>query len=133
VAARPNLLFRLFPHHVHAEHVVAFPGELPRSLGAMTAVWDRGPIHDQSGLVRAWRAKHPTVVTEKWPAYAPALNPDEGVGGWTQYGRRANLAAENTDELWDHVREELVTAKHSPELLRGFLRQTELPDLALAV
>ena len=53
--------------------------------------------------------------------------------GWTKYGRRANLAANDTDELWDHVVEELVTAKHSPDLLHGFIRQTELPGLSLAV
>ena len=132
VNGRPNLFFRLFPHHVHAEQVVPFLAELHRSLGSITVAWDRGPIHDKSGLVRAWLAKHPKVVTEKLPAYAPTLNPDEGVWGWAKYGRLANLAAENTDILWDHVMEELVTAKHSPDLLRGFLRQTELPGLTLA-
>jgi len=54
------------------------------------------------------------------------------VWGGTKYGRLANLAAHDTDELWDHVIDELVTAKHSPDLLRGFLRQTKLPGLALA-
>jgi len=58
-------------------------------------------------------------------------DPDEGVWEWAKYGRLANLA-ENTDVLWDHVIEELVTAKHSPDLLDGFLRRTKLPDLALA-
>ena len=132
VTGRPNLFFRIFPHHVHAEQVVAFLAELHRSPGALTVVWDRGPIHDKAKLVKAWLAKHPGMKTEKLPAYAPALNPDEGVWGWTKYGRLANLAAENTDVLWDHVVEELVTAKHSPDLLRGFLRQTKLPGLALA-
>lgn len=71
-------------------------------------------------------------MTEKFPAYAPTLDPDEGVWGWTKSGRLANLAAHDTDELWDHVIDELVTAKHSPDLLRGFVRQTKLPGLALA-
>jgi hypothetical protein len=34
--------------------------------------------------------------------------------------------------LWDWVVEELVTVKHRPDLLRGFLRQTELPGVSLA-
>ena len=132
VTGRPNLFFRIFPHHVHAEQVVAFLAELHRRLGRLTVVWDRGPIHDKAKLVKAWLAKHPEVVTEKLPAYAPTLNPDEGVWGWAKYGRLANLAAENTDVPWDHVIDELVAAKHSPDLLRGFLRQTELPGLSLA-
>jgi transposase len=129
---RPNLFFRIFPHHIYAEQVVPFLAELHRRLGPITVVWDRGPIHDKAKLVKAWLAKHPGVVTEKFPAYAPTLNPDEGVWGWTKYGRLANLAAEDTDVLWDHLIEELVTAKHSPDLLHGFLRQTELPGLSLA-
>ena len=132
VTGRPNLFFRIFPHHIRAEQVVAFLAELRRRLGSLTVVWDRGPIHDRAELVRAWLAKHPDVVTEKLPAYAPTLNPDEGVWGWAKYGRLANLAAEDTDTLWDHLIEELVTAKHSPDLLHGFLRQAELPGLVLA-
>ena len=132
VTGRPNLFFRLFPHHVRAEQAVPFPAELHRRLGPLTAVWDRGPIHDRAKFVKAWLATHPGVVTEKFPAYAPTLNPDGCVWGWAESGRLANLAAENTDVLWDHVIEELVTAKHTLDLLHGFLRQTKLPGLALA-
>jgi transposase len=132
VAARPNLFFEVFDHTVHAEQVVAFLADLHRRLGPVTVVWDRGAIHDKSGLVRAWLAGHPGVVTEKFPGYAPDLNPDEGVWGWTKYGRLSNLAADDTDELWDHVIEELITVKFSPRLLRGFIRETRLPGLYMA-
>ena len=132
VAARPNLYFEVYPHHIRGEHVVAFLDDLHRRLGALTVVWDRGPIHDKAKVVRDWLARHPGVVTEKFPAYAPDLNPDEGVWGWTKYGRLANLAANDTDELWDHMIDELVTVKHEPDLLRGFIRQTGLPGVSLA-
>lgn len=129
VAARPNLYFEVFDHTVHAEQVVAFLAELHRRLGSLTVVWDRGAIHDKSGLVRAWLADHPGVVTEKFPGYAPDLNPDEGVWGWTKYGRLSNLAANDREELWDHVVEELITLKFSPDLMKAFLRETRLPGL----
>ena len=132
VAARPNLFFEVFDHTVHAEQVVAFLADLHRRLETLTVVWDRGAIHDKSGLVRAWLADHPGVVTEKFPSYAPELNPDEGVWGWTKYGRLANLAANDTDELWDHVIDELITLKFSPHLLKAFIRQTRLPGASLA-
>lgn len=132
VAARPNLFFEVFDHTVHAEQVVAFLADLHRRLGPVTVVWDRGAIHDKSGLVRAWLAKHPGVVTEKFPGYSPDLNPDEGVWGWTKYGRLANLAANDTDELWDHVIDELITVKFSPRLLKAFIRETRLPGLSMA-
>src|SRR3954451_18257180 len=47
-AARPNLFFDVYPHHVRGEQVVAFLADLHRRLGPLTVVWDRGPIHDKA-------------------------------------------------------------------------------------
>jgi transposase len=131
-AGRPGLYFDLLDHNAHGEDVVEFLAELRRRLGRLTVVWDRNQIHSKSRAVKAWLATHPGVVAEDFPGYVPDLNPDEGVWGWTKYGRLANLAAGDKDELWDHVVDELITVKHRPDLLRGFIRQTELPGLSLA-
>jgi transposase len=132
VAGRPGLYFDLLDHNVHGEDVVAFLKELHSRLGPLTVVWDRNQIHSKSKAVKAWLAGHPDVVAEDFPGYVPDLNPDEGVWGWTKYGRLANLAASDKDELWDRVVDELVEVKFRPDLLRGFVRQTGLPGVALA-
>jgi hypothetical protein len=132
VVGRPGLYFDLLDHNVHGEDVVTFLAELHRRLGPLTVVWDRNQIHSRAKVVRAWLAKHPGVVAEDFPGYVPDLNPDEGVWGWTKYGRLANLAAHDKDELWDRVVDELVEVKFRPDLLRGFIRQSELPGLSLA-
>lgn len=132
VAGRPGLYFDLFDHNVHGEDVVGFLTELHRRVGPVTVVWDRNNIHSKSKALKAWLAKHPDVVAEDFPGYVPDLNPDEGVWGWTKYGRLANLAANDKDELWDHVVDELVEVKFRPDLLRGFIRQTGLPGVSLA-
>ena len=72
------------------------------------------------------------MVTEKFPGYAPDLNPDEGVWGWAKYGRLANLVADDTDQLWDHVLDELITVKYSSHLVMGFIRKTRLPGVSMA-
>jgi glycosylphosphatidylinositol transamidase (GPIT) subunit GPI8 len=95
-------------------------------------VWDRNNIHSKSKVVKAWLAKHPDVVAEDFPGYVPDLNPDEGVWSWTKYGRLANLAANDKDELWNHVVDELVEVKFRPDLLQGFVRQAGLPGVSLA-
>jgi hypothetical protein len=95
-------------------------------------VWDRNQIHSKAKVVKAWLAKHPGVVAEDFPGYVPDLNPDEGVWGWAKYGRLADLAARDKDELWDRVVEELVEVKFRSDLLRGFIRQTGLPGVTLA-
>jgi transposase len=129
VVGRPGLYFDLLAHHVHGEDVVAFVAELHRRLGPLTLIWDRNQIHSKARVVKAWLAKHADVVAEDFPGYVPDLNPDEGVWGWTKYGRLANLAANDKEELWDHVVEELITLKHRPDLLQGFINETGLPGL----
>jgi transposase len=126
-AHRLNLYFQILAHNVHGEDVVAFLRQLKRMLsGPLMVLWDRGSVHRKSGVVRAFLAKHPDIVTEDLPAYAPELNPDELVWSWSKYGRLANLAADNTDELAESVIDELIYLKQHPELLASFVDKTEL-------
>lgn len=127
-ANRLNLYFRLLPYNVDAEEVVSFLRELKNSIGGpLTVIWDRGRVHRKSLLVRAFLAEHPEIVAEDLPAYAPELNPDELVWGWSKYGRLANLAAENTDQLAELVIDELLYLKDNKHLLASFVEKTELP------
>ena len=132
-AGRPGLYFQLLPANqtVHAEDVVAFLKDLRRQLrGPFTVVWDRHGIHSKSKKVQAYLAAHPEVVVEDFPAYAPELNPDEYVWGWTKYGRLSNLAAWDTQELWDHIVEALIDLKCQPQLLQAFVRNARIPVAA---
>src|SRR4051794_8917799 len=131
-AGRPGLYFDLLDHNIRGPDVVAFLADVHRRLGPLTVVWDRNQIHSKARVVKAWLADHPGVVAEDFPGYVPDLNPDEGVWGWTKYGRLSNLAAENKEVLWDHVVEELIEVKHRPDLLKAFIRQTKLPGLLRA-
>jgi transposase len=83
-------------------------------------------VHSKSGVVRAYLAEHPEIVTEDLPSYAPDLNPDELVWSWSKYGRLANLAADDTDELAEQVIDELIYLKQHPKLLASFVGKTEL-------
>jgi hypothetical protein len=112
--------------------VVGFLADVRRRVGPVTVVWDRNQIHSKSKVVRSWLAKHPEVVAEDFPGYVPDLNPDEGVWGWTKYGRLANATPHDKRELHDQVVEQLTTAKRRPGLLRGFIRQTGLPGVSRA-
>ncbi len=127
---RLNLYFELLPKNanVHGADVVAFLRRLRQALpGPITVLWDRNQVHSRSKVVRAYLAKHPGVVVEDFPGYAPELNPDEHVWGRTKYGRRANLAADDAQELWGHVVGELIDLKLRPDLLDGFIRKSGLP------
>jgi transposase len=127
---RLNLQFDLLPDNTnaHGEDIVAYLRRLKALLGGpMTILWDGSRIHDRSRLVRAFLAQHPEIVTERLPAYAPEMNPDELVWAWTKYGRLGNLAAQHTDWLRDYIITELTHVKQHPELMESFIEKTNLP------
>jgi transposase len=127
---RLGLYFHLLPddENVHGEDTVAFLRQLRRHIpGEMTILWDRGNVHDRSKVVRTYLAKHPGVVTEPLPSYAPETNPDEGVWGHTKYGRLANFTPEDTVELRAVLVEEFGRLHRRPELLAAFIRHAEVP------
>jgi transposase len=127
---RCNLSFRLLPDNAnaHGEDTVAFLAQLrDRIKGPMTVLWDRSKIHVRSGVVKAYLARHPEIVTEDFPGYAPDANPDEGVWGWTKYHRMASFAPGDTDELRVRLWGELSALRGRPDLLASFIRHAGIP------
>jgi transposase len=125
-----NLYFDLLPDNtnVHGEDVVDYLRRLKAQLGGpLTILWDGSRVHDRSNVVQAFLAEHPEIHTERLPAYAPELNPDELVWAWTKYGRLGNLAAQNTDWLREYIINELSYVRQHPELLASFIEKSNLP------
>jgi len=131
--ARLNFYFTLLPDNTNAtaEHTVDFLRQLKSQLGGpFTVIWDGSKIHSRARLVKEYLAKHPEIVAETLPSYAPELNPDEGVWGWTKYGKLANLAAANTRELRSRIEGEFAVLRATPELLNSFIKEADLCSAA---
>jgi transposase len=127
---RLGLDFRLLPDdtNAHGEDTVAFLAQLRGRLGgSVTILWDRSRIHQRSGVVKEYLAKHPEIVTEEFPGYAPDANPDEGVWGWAKYHRMPNFAPENLDELRSRLATELSSLSQRRDLLASFIRHAKIP------
>jgi len=126
-----NLYFDLLPDNtnVRGEDVVEYLRRLRSQLGGgpLTILWDGGRVHDRSKAVQAFLAQHLEIKTERIPAYAPELNPDELVWAWTKYSRLGNLAAANADWLRDYLITEFTYVREHPELLASFIEKTNLP------
>ena len=130
VRRRPNLDFRLLPDNTnaHGEDTVRFLAQLRSRLGGpLTILWDQSRIHQRSAVVKAYLAKHPEIVTEDFPGYAPEANPDEGVWGYTKYHRLPNYAPEDTKELRVRLWGELSALRGRPDLLASFIRHAGIP------
>jgi transposase len=125
----PDLYFQLLPtnQNVTAAQVVAFLRELHDSLPRFTVIWDGNRIHSKARRVKEFLAANPTVVAEDFPGYMPDLNPDEGVWGYTKYGRLPNFAPANAQELRARIDAELRELKRQAYSLYSFIEQTNLP------
>ncbi len=125
----PGLYFELLPtnQNVNAEHVVAFLRQLHESLPRFTVIWDQNQIHGKSRLVKAFLAANPSIRAEDFPGYVPDLNPDEGVWGYTKYGRLSNFAPTNAQALREKVEAELQQLKRQAYCMYEFIENTNLP------
>ncbi len=76
--------------------------------------------------MREFIAAHPDWLTVvRLPAYAPELNPAEGVWANVKNGL-GNLAAHGVDSLAAIVKNRLKRIQYRPELIDGFLGQAGL-------
>jgi transposase len=130
VRQRLGLCFRLLPTNGNATaaDVVAFLRLLQATRGGpLTVLWDRHGIHRKARVVQAYLAKHPEIVAEDFPSYAPELNPDEQVWNWTKNGPLSNRPADDTDELFDQLIDSLTELRQRPDLLAAFVDHSGLP------
>lgn len=93
--------------------------------GPLIVLWDGGGIHRGPAL-RALLARHPRLHVERFPAYAPELNPDEQV--WNHFKRHlANGAPLTRDALLADLTHLAATTRYEPGRLRSFVQASALP------
>ena len=119
---RLGLYFQIYPWNVTAVEMVQYFTELLRHLrGEVIVLLDGGSIHRDRKVV-AFCSKHRRLHLERFPAYAPELNPEEYV--WAQTKRKvSNTCPENRDDLLDLVVDALCDIQQSQRLLEACLAQ----------
>jgi putative transposase len=96
--------------------------------GPIVLVWDNLPTHT-SRAMRQLIAARSWLTVFQLPAYAPELNPVEGV--WSSLKRSlANLTKQGLDQLAALIKTRLKRMQYRPGLIDGFLAKTGL-DLAV--
>jgi transposase len=94
--------------------------------GPVIVVWDRGPMH-RGPAIRQLQQDYPRLILERLPAYAPELNPTEGVWTYVKWGRLCNFAPPDSPTLEKHVFNELHAIRRHQKRLRGFWTRSKLP------
>lgn len=122
---RLRLYYEFYPHNIRHAEVYAFIRQLLRHLrGHVIVLFDNARIH--RGALHRLCARHPRIHLEYFPAYAPELNPDEGV--WTLAKRTlANGRPDTLDDLIADLVLSLENVRAAPHLLRGCITHSALP------
>ena len=123
---RCTLYCLLYEDNIHGEEVAAFLRQLLRQIrGHLFVLLDNGQIH-RGDPVQELLARTSRLHLVPFPAYAPELNPDEGV--WNHLKNSlANGRPDTQDELMDVLANEICRLAASQSLLRGCIQQSELP------
>jgi len=96
---RLGLFYRLHDHNIRRPDVCRFLSQLLRHLrGPLIVVWDNLGTH-KGPPIEAMLRRNRRLRLEHFPAYAPELNPDEGVWNLLE-SRLANGQPENQHRLW---------------------------------
>lgn len=125
-----TLYCHLYEDNIQGEDVLTFLRHLLCQVrGRLIVLLDNGTIHHgepvQELLTRTSR-----LHLVSFPAYAPELNPDEGV--WNHLKRAlANGRSDTQAELMDVLADEICHLAASPRLLLGCIQHSALPPFLL--
>ena len=121
-----TLYCQLYEDNIQSEEVAAFFRHLLRQVpGHLIVLLDNGKAH-RGEPVQELLARTTRLHLEPFPPYAPKLNPDEGV--WNHLkSTLANGRPDTQEELMDLLSDEICGLAASQRLLRGCIRQSELP------
>jgi transposase len=89
-------------------------------------LWDGLPAH-RSAAMRAWlNTQRSWLVVERLPAYAPDLNPVEGLWSNLKAVELANLTVPTLAEVINQAHQGVKRVRRTPQLAYSFLRHTGL-------
>jgi transposase len=108
--------------------VVAFLEHLLREVpGRLVVIWDGAPIH-RSHVIREFLAHGAAqrLHLERLPAYAPELNPSEGLWQQLKGVELRNLCCVNIPHLRVELRDAVKRVRRKPRLIQSFFRGANL-------
>jgi transposase len=122
-----GLYYLLYYDNIGHDEVCLFLRHLLRHLrGAVVVLLDNAKIHN-GGPLDELVGRHSRLHIEHFPAYAPELNPDEGV--WCQAKQDlANSCPKDVDELMEDIIRSMNKIGKSHSKLLGCIEGTELPS-----
>jgi transposase len=125
---RRQLAFHVTAGNYDTERLIEVLQGLRRFLGGekATLLWDGLPAH-RSKCYAGWlNIQRSWLVVERLPAYAPDLNPVEGLWSSLKAVELANLTSPTLAEVIDQAHRGIDRVRRTPHLAYSFLRHSGL-------
>jgi transposase len=123
-----QLAFHVTAGNYDTVSLIGVLGELRKFLGGekTTLLWDGLPAH-RSRAMREWiRTQRSWLVVERLPAYAPELNPVEGLWSTLKAVELANFTSPTLAKVIDQTHQGIDRVRRTPHLAYSFLRHAGL-------
>jgi transposase len=128
ISPEGKLYFRSQDRAINSDDVVAFLEHLLREVpGRLVLIWDGAPIH-RSHTIRGFLTNGAAqrLHLERLPAYAPELNPGEGLWQQLKGVELRNLCCLHIPHLRRELRTAVKRVRGKPRLLKSFFRGAQL-------
>ncbi len=128
ISPEGKLYFHSQDRALNSADVVAFLEHLLREVpGRMVVIWDGSPIH-RSQTIKEFLANGAAqrLHLERLPAYAPELNPDEGLWQQLKGVELRNLCCSTIPHLRGELRDAVKRVRRKPRLIQSFFRGAKL-------
>ncbi len=127
VTPNPHAHLRLVRGTITRPYVIAFVRHLLRWIpGTIFLFWDGLNTHRSKKTRTALAQHHPRLRVYRLPAYAPELNPDEGLSAWMKQHALAGQCPPNLEVLEQAFRQALRRLRRRPQTIRSFFHRCPL-------
>ena len=124
ITPQGRLLVQMQPQAFTGRTVVGFLRHLLRQIsGGVLVLWDGATIHHDrnvQGFLAGGGAARVQLVA--LPAYAPEVNPTEGIWQYLKHVELGNVICHDQRELRDQLRLAIARLRHKPEVIRGCIQ-----------
>ena len=123
-----QLAFHITAGNYDTDRLIEVLTELRRFLGGekATLLWDGLPAHRSRAMLAWLNRQRSWLVVERLPAYAPDLNPVEGLWSTLKAVELANLCGPTLVEVIAQAHRGIQRIGTTPHLAYSFLRHTGL-------
>jgi transposase len=121
ISPEGKLYFQGQDRAINSADVVAFLEHLRREVpGRMVLIWDGAPIY-RSQVIKEFLANGAArrIHLEPLPAYAPELNPGEGLWAHLKGVELRNVCCFSLPHLWAELRAAVKRVRRKPRMIQG--------------